>query len=78
MSDSLRPHELQHARPPCPSPTPGVHSDPRGAFLLRPHMVVEKEGEGAFLDFTYKSLIPFVRAVMHNLITYQRPHPLVS
>ena len=27
MSDSLRPHELQHARPPCPSPTPGVHLD---------------------------------------------------
>ena len=27
MSDSLRPHGLQHARPPCPSPTPRVHSD---------------------------------------------------
>ena len=27
MSYSLRSHELQHARPPCPSPTPGVHSD---------------------------------------------------
>ena len=27
MSDSLWPHELQHARPPCPSPTPGVHSN---------------------------------------------------
>ena len=27
MSDSLRPHELQHARPPCPSPTPRVHSN---------------------------------------------------
>ena len=27
MSDSLQPHESQHARPPCPSPTPGVHSD---------------------------------------------------
>ena len=27
MSDSLQPHELQHARPPCPSPTPGVPSD---------------------------------------------------
>ena len=26
-SSSLRLHELQHARPPCPSPTPGVHSD---------------------------------------------------
>ena len=25
--DSLRPHELQHARPSCPSPTPGVHPD---------------------------------------------------
>ena len=27
VSDSLRPHELQHARPPCPSPTPRAHSD---------------------------------------------------
>ena len=27
VSSSLRPHELQHTRPPCPSPTPGVHSD---------------------------------------------------
>ena len=27
MSDSLRPHESQHARPPCTSPTPGVHPD---------------------------------------------------
>ena len=27
VSDSLRPHELQHARPPGPSPTLGVHSD---------------------------------------------------
>ena len=25
VSDSLWPHELQHARPPCPSPTPGVY-----------------------------------------------------
>ena len=27
LSDSLQPHELQHARPPCPSPAPRVHSD---------------------------------------------------
>ena len=27
VSDSLRPHELQHTRPPYPSPTPGVHSN---------------------------------------------------
>ena len=29
MSDSLWPHESQHARPPCPPPTPRVHSDSR-------------------------------------------------
>ena len=28
MSDSLQPHEPQHARPPCPSPTPRVHPSP--------------------------------------------------
>ena len=29
VSDSLQPHELQHTRPPCPSPTPRVHPNPR-------------------------------------------------
>ena len=29
VSYCLRPHESQHTRPPCPSPTPGVHSDSR-------------------------------------------------
>ena len=29
VSDSWRPHESQHARPPCPSPAPGVHSNSR-------------------------------------------------
>ena len=28
VSDSLRPHESQYARPPCPSPTSGVHPNP--------------------------------------------------
>ena len=28
VSDFLRPHESQHARPPCPSPAPGVHPNP--------------------------------------------------
>ena len=27
VSNSLRPHGLQHARPPCPSPTPGIYSN---------------------------------------------------
>ena len=29
VSDSLQPHESQHTRPPCPSPTPGVHPNSR-------------------------------------------------
>ena len=33
ISDSFQPHGLQHARPPCPSPTPGVHSDSRPSSL---------------------------------------------
>ena len=33
VSDSLRPHESQHARPPCPSPSPRVHSDSRPSSL---------------------------------------------
>ena len=33
VSDSLQPHESQHARPPCPSPTPGVHSNSRPSSL---------------------------------------------
>ena len=43
MSDSLRPHELQHARPPCPSPTPGVYSrflrKPRNICLILPSLL---------------------------------------
>ena len=31
VSNSFRPHGLQHARPPCPSPTPGVHSNSRSS-----------------------------------------------
>ena len=42
MSDSLRPHELQHARPPCPSPTPGVHSKLTSIKLVMPssHLIL--------------------------------------
>ena len=34
VSDSLRPHESQHARPPCPSPTPGVYSKYKSTLKL--------------------------------------------
>ena len=34
VSDSLRPHEPQHARPPCPLPTPKVHPNPCPLYVL--------------------------------------------
>ena len=42
MSDTLPPHESQHARPPCPSPTPGVHSDSTSIESVMPssHLIL--------------------------------------
>ena len=43
VSDSLRPHESQHARPPCPSQTPGVHSNSHPSshrILCRPLLLL--------------------------------------
>ena len=42
MSDSLRPYESQHARPPCPSPTPGVHSNSMSIESVMPssHLIL--------------------------------------
>ena len=42
MSDSLQPRESQHARPPCPSPSPGVHSDSTSIESVMPssHLIL--------------------------------------
>ena len=40
MSDSLQPHESQHTRPPCLSPTPGVHSNSPSSQWWHPASVV--------------------------------------
>ena len=42
MSDSLRPCELQHARPPCPSPTPGVYQNSMSIESVMPsnHLIL--------------------------------------
>ena len=44
MFDSLRPHESQHTRPPCPSPTPGVHSDSTSIESVMPssHLILAR------------------------------------
>ena len=40
VSDSLRPHESQHARPPCPSPTPGVHPNSCALVMPSSHLIL--------------------------------------
>ena len=40
VSDSLRPHGLQHARPPCSSPTPGVYSSPLASVMPSNHLIL--------------------------------------
>src|SRR5574339_184191 len=40
VSDSLRPHESQHARPPCPSPTPRVHSNSIESVMPSNHLIL--------------------------------------
>ena len=42
MSDSLQPHESQHARPPCPSPSPRVHADSTSIESVMPssHLIL--------------------------------------
>ena len=40
MSDSLRPHESQHARPPCPSLSPRVHSDSHPSVMPSSHLIL--------------------------------------
>ena len=40
MSNSLRPHEPQHARPPCPSPTPRVHPNPCPSVMPSNHLIL--------------------------------------
>ena len=40
VSDSLQPHGLQHARPPCPSPTPGAYSNSCPLSLPSNHLLL--------------------------------------
>ena len=40
VSNSLQPHELQHVRPPCPSPTPGVHSNSCPLVMPSNHLIL--------------------------------------
>ena len=71
MSNSLWPHEPQHARPPCPSPTPGVHPNPCPL----------KESNSALAASSYRQTgtWPFLPlCVLESLLHWGSPHAFRS
>ena len=64
VSNSVQPHELQHARPPCPSPTPGVHSN-SCALSWWCYLTIREINHYPF------SSVQFSRSVVSNSL---RPH----
>ena len=58
VSDSLQPHESQHARPPCPSPTPGVHPD------SHPYMTT-----GKTIALTRRTFVGKVTSLLFNMLS---------
>ena len=58
VSDSTQPRESQHTRPPCPSPTPGVHSDSRPSSQLCHRYPLIPSGLDRKLDGKWQKFIP--------------------
>ena len=58
VSNSLRPHESQHARSPCPSPTPAVHSDSvhRVSDAIQPSHPLSSPSPPAFNLYQHQGL----------------------
>ena len=67
MSDSLRPHELQHTRPPCPSPTLGVRWQIDGETVSDFIFGVSKITAGGDCSHEIKRCLLLERKVMTNL-----------
>ena len=82
VSDSLQPHELQHARPPCPSLTPGVHSDsPIESVMPSSHLIhcrplllytnVQMSKWGGFFQLNWK---PVFEELWNDLVILELPN----
>ena len=63
VSNSLQPHELQHARPPYPSPTPGVHSRGRSGGLVFPSL--------SEFSTSIKSVMPSSHLILCRPLTHK-------
>ena len=60
VSDSLQSHESQHARPPCPSPTPGVHSNSWVSDAIQPSHPLSSPSPPAPNSLQHQSLFQWV------------------
>ena len=67
LSDSLRPHESQHARAPWPSPTPGVYSNscPSGRWSIQPSYPLSSPSPPAPNPSQHQSLFQWVNSLHH-------------
>ena len=78
VSDSLWPHELQHARPPCPSPTPGGHSDsrPSSQMAIQPSHPLSSPSPPAPNPSQHQSLFQWVNSLheVANVLEFQPQH----
>ena len=82
MSDSLQPHESQHARPPCPSPTPGVHSDSHPYMTTRKTIVLTRwtcvgKVMSLFFNMLSRLVITFLPRSKHLLTSWLQSPPAV-
>ena len=70
VSDSLQPHELQHAGPPCPSPTSTVHSDSHpSSQWCHPAISSSKKGNAkGWANYRTIALISHVSKVMLKIL----------
>ena len=92
VSDSLRPHESQHARPPCPSPTPGVHSNSRPLsqwchpailssvvpFSSYPQSLPASESFPVSQLFNFKSPLLTLKSLLYSSVVTQLYLPLID
>ena len=76
VSNSLQPHESQHARPPCPSPTPGVHSNSWVSDAIQPSHPLFSPSPPIFNLFQQQGLFQWVRSSyrLANLLEFQLQH----
>ena len=78
VSDSLRPHGLQHARLPCPLPTPGVYSNscPLSRYAIQPSHPLSSPSPPAFSLSQHQGLFKWVSSLhqVAKVLEFQLKH----